>query len=93
MTHARSLFYVAIGLAISTRGHALAESLAYRHQEIEHTVMLYAPATAHHDPRPLVVALHGLHQSVDSLRRWLPLDRVAEREGFVVAYPVAIDLR
>jgi polyhydroxybutyrate depolymerase len=48
---------------------------------------------AHPGPRPLVIALHGLHQDLKSLRGWLPLEPIADREGFVVAYPVAIDGR
>jgi polyhydroxybutyrate depolymerase len=41
-------------------------------------------------PLPLVVALHGLGQSVDQLRRSWTLDAVADREGFAVVYPEAL---
>lgn len=53
--------------------------------------MLHAPlGTATPGPRPLVVVLHGSGQPPRELRDWLPLDPVADREGFVVAYPEAI---
>jgi polyhydroxybutyrate depolymerase len=75
-------------------GTAIADQiLVYRHQGIERTATLYVPPAAQPGPRPLAISLHGLHQDTKSLRRWLPLDRIADREGFVVAYPVAIDLR
>src|SRR5206468_5487355 len=40
-------------------------------------------------PVPLVIALHGLGQTIDSLQEWLHLDAAAEREHFVVVYPQA----
>ena len=90
---ARTLILAVIGFAVFACGTAAAQPLVYRHQGIERTAVLYAPPQTQTGPRPLVVSLHGLHQNIDSLRRWLPFDRVAGREGFVVAYPVAIDLR
>ena len=41
-------------------------------------------------PRPLVIVLHGSGQPPQELRDWLPMDPIADREGFVVAYPDAI---
>jgi polyhydroxybutyrate depolymerase len=41
-------------------------------------------------PVPLVVALHGLNQSVDELRQSWTMDMVADREGFDVVYPEAL---
>lgn len=45
----------------------------------------YRPGT----PTPLVVALHGTDQSVEGLRESSGLDAIADREGFLVAYPKA----
>ena len=44
-------------------------------------------------PRPLVIALHGLGQTIPQLRGDLGLDALAIRDGFVVAYPEGIDGR
>jgi polyhydroxybutyrate depolymerase len=54
---------------------------------------LYQPAEPAAGPRPLLVVLHGLGQTVESLRRWLPFELVAALESFVIVYPVAVDLR
>jgi polyhydroxybutyrate depolymerase len=87
----RSLWRL-LGFAIALPASCLAaESLTFTHQGIERTVLLHQAGTAL-APRPVVIALHGLNQSVDRLRESLRLDQAAEREGFIVAYPVAIDL-
>ncbi len=39
------------------------------------------------DPSPLVVALHGRGQTVDSLRSVTGLEALGEQEGFVTAFP------
>jgi polyhydroxybutyrate depolymerase len=38
-------------------------------------------------PRPLVVVLHGAADDAVENRKWLDLDAVADREGFVTVYP------
>ena len=64
------------------------------HQGLERRFVLHAPiSTAAPGPRPLVVVLHGSHQPPQELRDWLPMEPIADREGFVVAYPDAIDGR
>lgn len=64
------------------------------HQGVERRYHLHVPsAAAAPGPKPLVVALHGFTQPVESLRAWLRLDRVADREGFAVAYPEAVEGR
>jgi len=56
--------------------------------------VLHAPiSTATPKPRPLVIVLHGSHQPPQELHDWLPMEPVADREGFVVAYPDTIDGR
>ena len=64
------------------------------HQGLERRFVLHAPiSTAAPGPRPLVVVLHGSHPPPQELRDWLPMEPIADREGFVVAYPDAIDGR
>ncbi len=64
------------------------------HRGLERRFVLHTPAaTTTPGPRPLVVVLHGSHQPPQELREWLPIDPIADREGFVVAYPDAIDGR
>ncbi|QFR33546.1 PHB depolymerase family esterase [Ancylobacter sp. TS-1] len=49
-------------------------------------------AAASPGPRPLVIALHGALQPAGMMQRYLDLDAVADREGFVVAYPKGLNL-
>jgi polyhydroxybutyrate depolymerase len=60
------------------------------HQGVERTAVLHQAAGAT-GPRPLVIALQGLGQSMDGLRETLKLDPVADREGFLALYPDAIE--
>ncbi|SPA32464.1 Intracellular poly(3-hydroxybutyrate) depolymerase [Cupriavidus taiwanensis] len=48
---------------------------------------LYIPSKAHRGPLPVVVALHGCRQTPDELAAGTRLNALAEREGFIVAYP------
>jgi len=88
----------ALGLAPGLAQCAVAEPLMLMHQGIERSAWLHQPPATGDGPRPLIVALHGQGQSVENLRGAsgccsLPLDGVADREGFLVLYPQAIDLR
>lgn len=69
------------------------EARTLEHQGVERRYLLRLPAVATPGPKPLVIALHGFTQPVESLRAWLRLDPVADREGFAVAYPEAIEGR
>jgi polyhydroxybutyrate depolymerase len=60
------------------------------HQGVERTATLYRPSGKPTGPAPLIVALHGLGQSVESLHEWLHLDAAADHAGFNVVYPEAI---
>jgi len=93
MIHARWFACIVTSLAAFACGSAAAETQVYQYQGIERSAELYQPVAPHPGPHPLVVALHGLDQNVASLRRWLPLESIADREGFVVVSPVAIDGR
>lgn len=61
-----------------------------------HVQLHLPPGQADVGLRPLVLALHGLdphedwHETVGWFRAWWTMDAVADREGFVVAYPAAI---
>ena len=62
------------------------------HDGIERTYQLHLPA-ATAAKLPLIVALHGIEQTIRQFKFWLPLDPVADRDGFAVVYPVAVDGR
>lgn len=54
--------------------------------------ILHRPKSAPPGPLPLVIALHGALQPAGMMQRYLDLDAVADREGFVVAYPKGMNL-
>ena len=59
-------------------------------QGIERHYAVHGAAQGLSFPAPLVVVLAGLGQDLESLHHWLPIDPVADRRGFVVAYPEAV---
>ena len=73
------------------------EARTLEHQGIERHYYLHNIETAASAPVPLVVSLHGYRGTEQALTErndlsqiaWGSLDRVASREGFVVAYPYA----
>jgi polyhydroxybutyrate depolymerase len=54
--------------------------------------ILHIPKDAPPGPKPLVIALHGAWQPAGVMQRYLDLDKVADREGFIVAYPKGLNL-
>lgn len=52
---------------------------------------LFVPPGAERAPRPLVIALHGHYGTGAQMERSTGFDRIAAREGFVVAYPDGLD--
>ena len=82
-------------LAGATSASAQADTVhTLMHRGLERRFVLHVPiSTATPELRPLVVVLHGSHQPPQELRDWLPMEPIADREGFVVAYPDAIDGR
>jgi polyhydroxybutyrate depolymerase len=92
------LYALAALTAIGSATSATAEPLTLTHQGIERSAWLHQPPATGDGPRPLIVALHGLSQSAENLRGGqgccsLQFDAVADREGLLVLYPQAVDLR
>jgi len=54
--------------------------------------ILHVPTNAPPGPKPVVIALHGALQPAGVMQRYLDLDAVADREGFIVAYPKGMNL-
>jgi poly(3-hydroxybutyrate) depolymerase len=50
-------------------------------------LLIHAPPAAAVKPYPLVIALHSLHYDSANAEKVFGLDALADREGFVVAYP------
>lgn len=81
------LFLLMVPIAASAQQD---EARTITWQGIERHYAVHRPIQGASSPAPLVVALGGLGSSLASLRRWLPIDPVADQHGFVVAYPEAI---
>jgi polyhydroxybutyrate depolymerase len=63
------------------------------HQRVAREFVLYRPeSTISAGPRPLIVLLHGLGGNAGRTRTW-GYEAVADREGFIVAYPQGIENR
>jgi polyhydroxybutyrate depolymerase len=85
----------AIGLvltcAVQAQDRSPVEVRHIEHQGVAREFTLYRPApTIAAGPRPLVVILHGLGGNASRSRTW-GYEAVADREGFIVAYPQGID--
>jgi polyhydroxybutyrate depolymerase len=66
------------------------EVLTIVHQGAARTAVMHRPKGVN-EPRPLVVALHGLSGTGASMRPWSGFDAVADREKFTVVYPDAVE--
>jgi polyhydroxybutyrate depolymerase len=61
-------------------------------QGVERHYTLYRPGSLREDTRPpLLLLFHGGHGQGSRLSRRLGMNEIAEREGFVVAYPDAVE--
>ncbi|MBX2806517.1 MAG: hypothetical protein KTR19_11140 [Hyphomicrobiales bacterium] len=58
-------------------------------QGVERKYLLHMPPSQK-GPVPLVIALHGLNQAVEGVRRSLAMEPLADRENFAVLYPMAL---
>ena len=72
---------------------AAAETITLTHQGATRSAILHRPVGAPAGPRPLVIALHGQGGTGQDFRRWAALDAIANRGGFAVIYPDAVDGR
>ncbi len=91
MLQAAALYVsVACGLGMAVPAAAL-ERFTIRVQELDRAVQLHRPAGTWPSPQPLVIALHDRGGDGAGMRRRLGLDPVADREGFIVAYPDGVD--
>jgi polyhydroxybutyrate depolymerase len=92
----RSVVLVCLFLAAFIAGARAQSDTAqtFMHHGIERRFVLHTPpGNATQGPRPTVVVLQGSGQPLQELRDWLPMEPVADREGFVVVYPEPIDGR
>lgn len=61
--------------------------LTHRNGGDQRNYKLYIPAKRPASPMPLIVMLHGCTQSPDDFAAGTGMNRLAERHGFLVAYP------
>ncbi|MFM0323548.1 extracellular catalytic domain type 1 short-chain-length polyhydroxyalkanoate depolymerase [Caballeronia glebae] len=54
----------------------------------ERRYKVYVPASDRNDPLPLIVMLHGCTQDADDFAAGTQMNALAEKHGFIVAYPV-----
>jgi len=62
---------------------------ADRHELGERSYLLHVPANLK-TPAPLLLALHGGGGNAAQFERWTKLSQLADREGFLVAYPEGV---
>ncbi len=55
--------------------------------DLTRNYLLYVPASVKNDPVPLVLVFHGGGGHAGNMPRFTGFDELADREGFVVAYP------
>lgn len=61
--------------------------LGLRHGDLDRYYLVHVPAKPATAPRPLVLMLHGGGGEPAGMQKDYGMDRVADREGFVVVYP------
>jgi polyhydroxybutyrate depolymerase len=82
----------AISILVLAPADASADDvLEVTHQGITRTAILHQGAGAN-ELRPLIVALHGLGGTGRNFQAYAQLDVAADRDGFVVVYPDAIEI-
>jgi polyhydroxybutyrate depolymerase len=64
---------------------------ALPHQGIQRSYILYTPAAAKTSLLPLVIGLHGGRTNPERFAKTTQFNQLADREDFIVAYPVGVD--
>ena len=73
-----------------TAGQGLAagnHSFVVDHDRRRRSYLVHLPRNAANRPRPVVLAFHGGGGEAEGFKGYAGLDKVADREGFIVAYP------
>jgi polyhydroxybutyrate depolymerase len=84
---------VALAFILSPRALLAADELTIDHQATARQYLLHRSSSAGDSPRPLVVYLHGLRPADWKNHTHSEIDAAADREGFVAAYPAALERR
>lgn len=87
MTTWKRLIAFAVLAAVSSTASAQSGSQTMTHAAKERTFALHVPATLPDGPAPLIVAMHFYPGSGSQLEALTGLSKLADTEGFIVAYP------
>lgn len=88
------LLHLAVAFAVSSAAATQAQlhDLSLTHDNVERNYSLYVPENRNGlSALPLVVNMHGLGSNRDEQTFLAEMNAVAQREGFMVAYPDAIN--
>src|SRR5437763_9123071 len=91
MSILRALIIVIV-TAISPGAVLAAEELTIEHQGVPRHYLMHR-RSENGPARPLLIYLHGLRPANWQNHSWAEIDAAADREGFVAAYPVALQGR
>jgi polyhydroxybutyrate depolymerase len=68
------------------------ETHTLMNQGIERTYLLYTPSSyTGKSPMPLVIGFHGGHTTPERFAKTTEFNALADKEGFMVAYPAGVD--
>jgi polyhydroxybutyrate depolymerase len=68
------------------------ERITLMHDGIEREYEVHIPASYTGTTRvPLVMTIHGAHNTIDMVKGWSQMNPVADANGFIVVYPQAVD--
>ncbi len=91
---ARVMYALVLALSLVVAGGARAEDTReIEHQGVKRQAIVNKAAAAKDAPKPLLVVLHGRREATATNRSSPALDALAQKMGFVAAYPAGIDGR
>ena len=68
------------------------QTISVMHDGIEREYVVHVPQSyTGTTPVPLMLAIHGAHNTPAMVRTWSQMDAVADENGFIVAYPAGLD--